>query len=228
MQTIREIKDSKELNHMIRIGKKEKRNGSYLKTIENEIMHLERRKRLTESMWINKIKEALITVPTDEMVHTKKSMMSQKTEALEKIQSDLDFWQEELSQERKRSQPPHRLLKRKIKKRSDTKAEALILEYINRVAENPKLSVVAMGTAVAKEKVAYDLELPVSQVENIFRKLNREGILSQRNHRYAHDTNRNPIFYGSDSGWASDYYMILNQEKKENDNEKDSKCQGKF
>lgn len=40
MQTIREIKDSKELNHMIRIGKKEKRKGSYLKTIENEIMHL--------------------------------------------------------------------------------------------------------------------------------------------------------------------------------------------
>lgn len=228
MQTIREIKDSKELNHMIRIGKKEKRKGSYLKTIENEIMHLERRKRLTESMWTNKIKEALITVPTDEMVHTKKSMMSQKTEDLEKIQSDLDFWQEELSQERKRPQPPHRLLKRKIKKRSDTKAEALILEYINRVAENPKLSVVAMGPAVAKEKVAYDLELPVSQVENIFRKLNREGIISQRNHRYAHDTNRNPIFYGSDSGWASDYYMILNQEKKENDNEKDSKCQGKF
>ena len=228
MQTIMEIKDLKELNHMIRIGKKEKRKGLYLKTIEDEIMHLERKKRLTESMWINKMKEALITVPTDEMVHTKISMTSQKTEALEKIQSELDCWQEELNQERKRPQPPHRLLKRKIKKRSDAKAEELILEYINRVAENPKLSVVAMGTAVAKEKVAYDLELPVSQVENIFRKLNREGILSQRNHRYAHDTNRNPIFYGSDSGWASDYYMILNQEKKENDNEKDSKCQGKF
>lgn len=228
MQTIMEIKDSKELNHMIRIGKKEKRKGPYLKTIEDEIMHLERKKRLTEAMWTNKMKEALITVPTDEMVHIKEYMMKQKTEALELIQSDLEFWKKELNQERKRPQPPHRLLKRKIKKRSDAKAEELILDYINRVAENPKLSVVAMGPAVAKEGVAHALELPVSQVENIFRKLNREGILSQRNHRYAHDTNRNPIFYGSDSGWASDYYMILNQAKKENNDEKDSKCQGKL
>ncbi|WP_373261988.1 hypothetical protein [Hungatella hathewayi] len=92
------------------------------------------------------------------------------------------------------------------------------MEYINNLIENPKLSTIATGPAITKEDTAYTLKLPVSQVEKIFMKLNRKGILSQRNHRYAHDTNR---IGGHDSGWASNYYRILDKTVHDNDSGKE-------
>lgn len=190
-------------------NRRKEKKGSYLNSIEKEISFLEHKKELKEAMWTSRIKEALIQCPADDMIQVRKSMEEQKEEDLKRIQEDLDFWTKELKQERNRPQKQHHLLKRKVKKRTNVQAERMILGYINHVIENPKYSAIATGPAVTKEEAAYALELPVNQIENIFRKLNREGILSQRIPRYAHDTNRNPIFYGKDSGWASDYYQIF-------------------
>ncbi len=203
------IRINDEICHSFSKRKRKEKKGTYLKSIEKEIKFLERRIQLRESLWNKKIKEALIKCPLEDLVLTKETMIKQMEDDLKTIQSDLDFWKEELDQERSQQQPQHRFLKRKTKRRSDIKAEKLILGYINNVIENPELSTIATGPAVTKEETAYTLELPVGQVEKIFMKLNREGILSQRTPRYAHDTNRNPIFDGPDSGWASDYYMIL-------------------
>lgn len=201
--------------------KRKEKKGTYLNAIEKEIKFLEHRIQLRESLWNKKIKEALIKCPLEALVPTKETMIKQMEDDIKTIQSDLDFWKEELSLERNRQQPQHHLLKRKTKKRSDIKAEQLILEYINNVIENPKLSTIATGPAITKEDTAYTLGLPVSQVEKIFMKLNLKGILSQRNHRYVHDTNRNPIFGGHDSGWASDYYRILDKTVHDNDSGKE-------
>lgn len=50
-------------------------------------------------------------------------------------------------------------------------------------------------------------------VEQVFYWLNREGVLSQRRPTYAHDTNRNPLFPGSPSGWASDEFDVRDRER---------------
>lgn len=62
---------------------------------------------------------------------------------------------------------------------------------------------------VAVEDVAYELGLRRGQVQQVFQRLNREGVLSRRSHSFAHDTDRNPLFPGRDSGWCSNYYTIL-------------------
>lgn len=66
---------------------------------------------------------------------------------------------------------------------------------------------------IFKETLAYQLRVKEHAIEKCFHQLNLLGILSQRRPRYAHDTNRNPIFGGSDSGWHADTYKILDKQK---------------
>ena len=66
---------------------------------------------------------------------------------------------------------------------------------------------------VTKEELSRLFQIPESRVEDAFRILNREGVLSQAVHQTAHDTNRNPTAYSTISGWASDIYYIYNNDR---------------
>lgn len=95
------------------------------------------------------------------------------------------------------------LIKRSYKKKGFDKVLQETLRIISKTE----------GNYVTKEDIARDLKVKEHEVENVFHRLNLEGILSQRKSNYAHDTNRNPMFPGGESGWASDIYYIRNAEK---------------
>ena len=84
------------------------------------------------------------------------------------------------------------------KKIPHDKLKVIILGYISNVKDN----------FVTKEEISVKYNVKEHFVEEIFKELNREGILSQRNANYAHDTNRNYMFSGSESVWACDKYYI--------------------
>lgn len=73
--------------------------------------------------------------------------------------------------------------------------------------------VASNATSVTKEDMARMFQVAEHAVEQVFHWLNREGVLSQRRPAYAHDTNRNSLFPGSPSGWASDVYAIRDRER---------------
>lgn len=62
---------------------------------------------------------------------------------------------------------------------------------------------------ITKEFLASKFQVNEHEIEQCFQKLNQEGLLSQAQKRFAHDTNRNYFFGGPSSGWASDTYQIL-------------------
>ena len=59
-----------------------------------------------------------------------------------------------------------------------------------------------------KEEIAFATGVKTHFVEQVFMRLNHKGILSQETRDFAHDTNRNPMFFGRDSGWAANTYTI--------------------
>ncbi len=61
---------------------------------------------------------------------------------------------------------------------------------------------------ITVEDYAYKFKAKTGDVYSIFQELIREGVIGHKRTYYAHDTNRNPMFYGSISGWASNYYTI--------------------
>lgn len=103
---------------------------------------------------------------------------------------------------------PQRKFKTKRKKVKKELAYKKILEHI----ENIKMNDAIKYKCITKEDTAMKLNIPEYQVEQIFRQLNIEGILSQAIHRYPHDNDRNPYDGGGFSGWQSDLYEII-QEK---------------
>lgn len=78
-----------------------------------------------------------------------------------------------------------------------------ILDLIEIYKKKPKIS-----QYVSVESVAYELRAKEKDVKKIFMRLNTEGILTQKLRSFAHDTNRNNFFYGSESGWMSNVYGI--------------------
>lgn len=98
---------------------------------------------------------------------------------------------------------PHKRLKPHTRKIPEEKLRELVLEYITSCGSN----------WICKENVAVALRVRPKDLDKLFMQLNREGILSRACHDHAHDTNRNPVFSGSASGWVSDYYTILNKER---------------
>lgn len=125
------------------------------------------------------------------------------------LKHKLEYCEQYLKKESNKENPSRKHLKHSVKKRSDAEAKKMIMEYVREVKEGKRKGARVTSLAVAKEDVAYSLKLPVSQVEKIFMVLNREGVLSQRNAQFVHDSTRNNFAYGPYSGWASDYYKIL-------------------
>lgn len=107
----------------------------------------------------------------------------------------------EISHETQGKRPQR--FKRRVKKIKPEKLKKRILEYI----------VSTDKSSICKEELTRLFQLEEHRVEQVFHVLNLEGVLSQRTPDYTHDTNRNPIFYGMKSGWASDLYHVLDREK---------------
>jgi hypothetical protein len=58
------------------------------------------------------------------------------------------------------------------------------------------------------EDLAFDLRAPVPMVKQCFQKLNAEGLLYRAERNFAHDTNRNNMFFGRESGWMANSYGL--------------------
>ena len=143
-----------------------------------------------------------ITTIKKELEHTKKD--SERYDKLLKMLQDTEE-EEEICllvlEDLNKDAPRHKPLKRKIKKRTLKQIEVEILKII-------EFAKTKDCTWLTKEDVARYLQVKECQVEQVFMKLNREGILGQAEHRAPHDSCRDP--YGFDSHeWMSDHYRIL-------------------
>lgn len=63
-------------------------------------------------------------------------------------------------------------------------------------------------SVVYKEELAEKHKVKPSQVEDVFRILNREGMLSQAVHGAPHDSKRDRWGVGGDSAWCADHYYL--------------------
>lgn len=98
-------------------------------------------------------------------------------------------------------------IKRSYKKINREKLKDMIINYI-------KYEIIDKENIyVTKEEISRKFKVKEHEVERVFAILNREGMLSQRKSEYAHDTNRNLLLYGSDSGWHPDFYEVINKDR---------------
>lgn len=67
---------------------------------------------------------------------------------------------------------------------------------------------------LTKEEFATKFQVKTHEIETCFQKLNKEGILSQAKKRTVHDTTRDYWSGGPMSGWASNYYVFIEDHKK--------------
>lgn len=121
------------------------------------------------------------------------------------LENDLSFWKEQMSVFD--NNVSHKKLKPSVKKYSYENLYDKVKEYIvGKVERNEYV--------VSKEDIAATFRCRVKDLDKIFMQLNREGILSQAEHRFMHDSMRNPYeeTISSDyircSDWASDIYRI--------------------
>lgn len=121
------------------------------------------------------------------------------------LENDLSFWKEQMSAFD--NNVSHKKLKSSVKKYSYENLYDKVKEYIvGKVERNEYV--------VSKEDIAATFRCRVKDLDKIFMQLNREGILSQAEHRFMHDSMRNPneetisSDYGRYSDWASDIYRI--------------------
>lgn len=107
-------------------------------------------------------------------------------------------------------QHPQRRFHTKYRKRTKEKAYQMVKARVEEIRKDPAYK----RKFVTKEDTAKRLNIPESQVEQAFHRMNLEGILSQAIHRYPHDNDRNPWDGGGFSGWQSDIYEILEGKEK--------------
>lgn len=112
--------------------------------------------------------------------------------------------EEELTKKRKEllkleSNNVEKHLKSTAKKIPNKKLKSLVRKYLLNCGKN----------TITLEEVSLFFGVSQGDMHHVFHQLNQEGLLSQRHPRYFHDTNRNPFFGGSESGWGNDYYTIL-------------------
>jgi hypothetical protein len=92
-------------------------------------------------------------------------------------------------------------IKHTYKKISQDKIKDYVLNEIRQYREKGVDHIIA-------EDIAYQLNVKVHFVTQIFHKLNVEGVLSQPVGRPPHDTNRD-AFTGGFGGWSPNWYKIL-------------------
>ena len=138
----------------------------------------------------------------DALIFAKKNGRENEIATLE---NDLSFWKEQMSTFD--NNPSHKKLKPSVKKYSYDILYNKVKEYIVGKVERDEY-------VVSKEDIAAVFRCRVKDLDKIFMQLNREGILSQAEHRFMHDSMRYPgeetisADYVRYSDWASDIYRI--------------------
>lgn len=67
------------------------------------------------------------------------------------------------------------------------------------------------SSSFSAEELGFYLNVKVDQVKQSLHRLNLKGEVSQRARSFAHDSNRAPFFWGTQSGWASNVYYLRKQ-----------------
>lgn len=150
----------------------------------------------TESKHRVKISKELKTLEKCKVLRERVENSPNKTIHSEVILSNLNHSEFIANNNLKKAKPKKALMK--YKKIPHHNLKSIIMGYIINSDNN----------FITKEEISRKYQVKEHCVENVFRELNREGILSQRHARFAHDTNRNRMFPGSESGWSSDIYYI--------------------
>ena len=106
----------------------------------------------------------------------------------------------------------------KPKKLSRERVYELVREIVIKKKFEDEMSKIK-GHLFRAEQIANDLNVEVSKVILAFHKLNLCGILQKRSRILPHDTNRDPsiasLGYGDITGWASNVYQFVVEQRKE-------------
>lgn len=131
----------------------------------------------------------------------KMNLSKEEENKLIQYKKDLVFWQNEMC--KFDNLPSHKRLKTCKKKVKPTKLKNQVLSLIDEAISNETYF-------VYKEDCAYRLQVKVKDLDKIFMELNREGVLSQAQHKFMHDSNRgySPLLPGEQSDWRGDIYYI--------------------
>lgn len=97
---------------------------------------------------------------------------------------------------------------RRANAKSITRLQDTVLNHIVRGLREGVLSETA--DLITREAVARRLTVPEHQVEQVFARLVQQGLLAKQPNNGAHDTRRNWLFGGSDTGWAPTYWRLRN------------------
>jgi len=134
----------------------------------------------------------------------------QNDQKIYEFMDDLDFWKSEMA--KFDNNQTHKLLKSR-KSYDDKYLYDFTIDYINK--QIPIDESHGRYPYITKEEIAKVLKCKPSDLDKMFMRLNREGILSQAKHRRMHDTAR----YGNieetlsydygNSDWTPDAYDIL-------------------
>lgn len=123
---------------------------------------------------------------------------------IEKTEAKLALLEQEL---RSLDKPRTPQIKKTYKKLSLNQIKELVLKEVEIAKANGAIWLTV-------EDIAFKLNVKKHFVKQVFQQFNVEGILSQKHSRIPHDSNRDPMCYGSYSGWQSDIYYILNKDSR--------------
>ena len=130
-------------------------------------------------------------------------------EMLEKTRKDLGKYQRQL--ENLPAEKTHKI-KRTYKKMSQEKIREYALDQIEKAKAAGEWYITA-------DDIAHQLNVKTHFVEQVFQKLNVEGILSQPIHQAPHDSNRDPWGFPNCKGWMADLYRINCPDEEEGEEE---------
>jgi hypothetical protein len=97
---------------------------------------------------------------------------------------------------------------RRSNARSLQKLHDEVVSHIVRGVQEGVLS--ESANRITREAVARRLAVPEHQVEQVFARLVRRGLLRREPNNGAHDTTRNWFFGGAGTGWAPTYWCLRN------------------
>ena len=163
-------------------------NGKIIKEIEAEVQQMQKSTKTKEERKELSVKRHYLNMQKKAFVTRQKSLQKEIRNLKEKIR---------VFEENKN--PSHKGFHHKAKKRSNEQIREIVLDYIK------------------KEDIARLFEVKESQVEQVFRQLNLEGILNQPIHYAPHDSQRDPWGYDGNMAWMGDLYYLRHKNEEAED-----------
>lgn len=152
-----------------------------------------------------RIRDKILRITHEYSCHPKKDLTEKEQSELQKLEKEFIFWSNEMSKQRGKQ---HKFKTRKKECKSLEKIKEFVLKYISNEKEKGY-------HYISKENIMYEFPCKKGLLDKVFMELNREGILSQAEHKFMHDSYRvsETLMFSSDfindSDWASDLYRIL-------------------